>query len=109
MLFLFCLLPAWVYLFKRKLHLSAGSEEEAEEVKQTLLKSVGKITDVVSSLGFSWWQRGPPHTQSLKELHWVSVDKSGDSVKNRITMNFDQCMGIKHPSTDLFLYAVICI
>ncbi|TSK38481.1 Peroxisomal trans-2-enoyl-CoA reductase [Bagarius yarrelli] len=48
-----------------------GSEEEAENVKQTLLNSVGKITDVVSSLGFSWWQRGPPHTQPLKELLWV--------------------------------------
>lgn len=53
--------------------LSPGSEGEAEEVKQTLLKSVGKITDVVSSLGFSWWQGGPPHTQPLKELHWVST------------------------------------
>uniref|UniRef100_A0A3B1IK90 Si:dkey-238o13.4 n=1 Tax=Astyanax mexicanus TaxID=7994 RepID=A0A3B1IK90_ASTMX len=50
---------------------SAGSEEGAEEVKQALLRSVGKITDVVSSLGFSWWQGGPPHTQSVKELHWV--------------------------------------
>ncbi|XP_060734632.1 uncharacterized protein si:dkey-238o13.4 [Tachysurus vachellii] len=50
---------------------NVGSEEEAEEAKQTLLKSVGKITDVVSSLGFSWWQRGPPHTQPLKELQWV--------------------------------------
>uniref|UniRef100_A0A8C2B8C9 Si:dkey-238o13.4 n=1 Tax=Cyprinus carpio TaxID=7962 RepID=A0A8C2B8C9_CYPCA len=50
---------------------NVGSEEGAEEVKQALLKSVGKITDVVSSLGFSWWQGGPPHTQTLKELHWV--------------------------------------
>lgn len=66
-------LSAWVDLFKHKLHLCPGSEEEAEEVKQTLLKSVGKITDIVSSLGFSWWQRGPPHTQPLKELHWVSI------------------------------------
>lgn len=49
----------------------SGSEEGVEEVKQALLKSVGKITDVVSSLGFSWWQGGPPHTQTLKELHWV--------------------------------------
>lgn len=32
---------------------------------------MGKVTDVVSSLGFSWWQGGPPHTQSLKDLHWV--------------------------------------
>jgi len=46
--------------------------EGVEEVKQALLKSVGKITDVVSSLGFSWWQGGPPHTQPLKELQWVS-------------------------------------
>ncbi|XP_051953564.1 uncharacterized protein LOC127623248 [Xyrauchen texanus] len=50
---------------------NVGSEEGVEEVKQSLLKSVGKITDVVSSLGFSWWQGGLPHTQPLKELHWV--------------------------------------
>uniref|UniRef100_A0A9J7XQX9 Si:dkey-238o13.4 n=1 Tax=Cyprinus carpio carpio TaxID=630221 RepID=A0A9J7XQX9_CYPCA len=50
---------------------NVGSEEGVEEVKQALLKSVGKITDVVSSLGFSWWQGGPPHSQPLKELHWV--------------------------------------
>ncbi|KAG5848562.1 hypothetical protein ANANG_G00099760 [Anguilla anguilla] len=50
---------------------NVGSEEGAEEVKQTLLKAVGKVTDVVSSLGFSWWQGGPPHTQSVKELQWV--------------------------------------
>ncbi len=49
----------------------SGSEEGVEEVKQAVLKSVGKITDVVSSLGFSWWQGGPPHTQPLKELNWV--------------------------------------
>lgn len=48
-----------------------GSEEGVEEVKQALLKCVGKVTDIVSSLGFSWWQGGPPHTQSQKELHWV--------------------------------------
>jgi len=48
-----------------------GSEGGAETVKQALLKAVGKVTDVVSSLGFSWWQGGPPHTQSLKDLHWV--------------------------------------
>lgn len=71
-----CLCSAWVDLFKRKLRPSPGSEEEAEEVKQTLLKSVGKITDVVSSLGFSWWQEGPPHIQPLKELHWVSIPMS---------------------------------
>ncbi|XP_072551569.1 peroxisomal trans-2-enoyl-CoA reductase [Salminus brasiliensis] len=50
---------------------NVGSEEGAEEAKQALLRSVGKVTDVVSSLGFSWWQGGPPHTQSVKELHWV--------------------------------------
>ncbi|XP_066570005.1 17-beta-hydroxysteroid dehydrogenase 14 [Amia ocellicauda] len=48
-----------------------GTEEGAEIAKNNLLKSVGKVTDVVSSLGFSWWQGGPPHTQSLKELHRV--------------------------------------
>ncbi|XP_029010114.1 uncharacterized protein si:dkey-238o13.4 [Betta splendens] len=48
-----------------------GSEAGAEQAKQALLKAVGKVTDVVSSLGFSWWQGGPPHTQSLKDLHWV--------------------------------------
>uniref|UniRef100_A0A8C8CF18 Uncharacterized protein n=1 Tax=Oncorhynchus tshawytscha TaxID=74940 RepID=A0A8C8CF18_ONCTS len=50
---------------------NVGSEEGAEVVKHALLKSVGKVTDIVSSLGFSWWQGGPPHTQTLKELHWV--------------------------------------
>lgn len=49
-----------------------GSEEGAEQVKQELLKAVGKVTDLVSSMGFSWWQGGPPHTQTLKDLHWVS-------------------------------------
>ncbi|XP_060933330.1 uncharacterized protein si:dkey-238o13.4 [Limanda limanda] len=48
-----------------------GSEEGAELAKQALLDAVGKVTDVVSSLGFSWWQGGPPHTQSVKELQWV--------------------------------------
>ncbi|XP_067392835.1 peroxisomal trans-2-enoyl-CoA reductase-like isoform X1 [Emydura macquarii macquarii] len=48
-----------------------GSEEGAEAAKGALLKSVGKVTDVVSSLGFSWWQGGPPHTQTLQELHRV--------------------------------------
>ncbi|XP_040894252.1 uncharacterized protein si:dkey-238o13.4 [Toxotes jaculatrix] len=50
---------------------NVGSEEGAEQAKQALLKAVGKVTDIVSSLGFSWWQGGPPHTQSLKDLHWV--------------------------------------
>ncbi|KAJ8398670.1 hypothetical protein AAFF_G00421980 [Aldrovandia affinis] len=50
---------------------NVGSEEGAEEVKQAVLKAVGKVTDVVSSLGFSWWQGGPPHTQTVKELNWV--------------------------------------
>ncbi|XP_008291794.1 uncharacterized protein LOC103365985 [Stegastes partitus] len=50
---------------------NVGSEQEAEQAKQQLLQQVGKVTDVVSSLGFSWWQGGPPHTQSLKDLHWV--------------------------------------
>lgn len=58
----------------------AGSEEGAEEAKQALLKEVGKVTDVVSSLGFSWWQGGPPHTQSLKDLHWVSTISSRDRL-----------------------------
>ncbi len=60
-----------LWLMKYSANLS-GSEEGVEEVKQALLKSVGKITDVVSSLGFSWWQGGPPHIQPLKELQWVS-------------------------------------
>ncbi|XP_022078158.1 uncharacterized protein si:dkey-238o13.4 [Acanthochromis polyacanthus] len=50
---------------------NVGLEDEVEQVKQQLLKQVGKVTDVVSSLGFSWWQGGPPHTQTLKDLHWV--------------------------------------
>lgn len=50
---------------------NVGTEDGAEEAKQALLKLVGKVTDVVSSLGFSWWQGGPPHTQTVKELHWV--------------------------------------
>ncbi|KAK5612444.1 hypothetical protein CRENBAI_020634 [Crenichthys baileyi] len=50
---------------------NVGSEDGAEQAKQVLLKQVGKVTDIVSSLGFSWWQGGPPHTQSLKDLQWV--------------------------------------
>ncbi|KAM9807628.1 uncharacterized protein ACB057_005418 [Neosynchiropus ocellatus] len=50
---------------------NVGSEEGAERSKQDLLKEVGQVTDVISSLGFSWWQGGPPHTQTLKDLHWV--------------------------------------
>uniref|UniRef100_A0A3Q2T243 Uncharacterized LOC105931674 n=1 Tax=Fundulus heteroclitus TaxID=8078 RepID=A0A3Q2T243_FUNHE len=50
---------------------NVGSEDGAEEAKQALLEQVGKVTDIVSSLGFSWWQGGPPHTQTLKDLHWV--------------------------------------
>lgn len=50
---------------------NVGSEDGVEQVKQELLRTVGKVTDVVSSLGFSWWQGGPPHTQTLKDLHWV--------------------------------------
>ncbi|XP_069755617.1 uncharacterized protein [Narcine bancroftii] len=48
-----------------------GSEEGAEAAKNAVLKAVGKVTDVVSSLGFSWWQGGPPHTQTLEELNRV--------------------------------------
>ncbi|XP_020643980.1 uncharacterized protein LOC110076291 isoform X2 [Pogona vitticeps] len=48
-----------------------GSEDGAEAAKRALLKEVGKVTDVVSSLGFSWWQGGPPLAQSLTELHRV--------------------------------------
>nr|XP_060644441.1 uncharacterized protein LOC132783328 [Anolis sagrei ordinatus] len=48
-----------------------GSEEGAELAKGTLLKSVGQVTDVVSSLGFSWWQGGPPLSQTLQELRRV--------------------------------------
>uniref|UniRef100_A0A3B3Q9G1 Rhamnolipids biosynthesis 3-oxoacyl-[acyl-carrier-protein] reductase-like n=1 Tax=Paramormyrops kingsleyae TaxID=1676925 RepID=A0A3B3Q9G1_9TELE len=48
-----------------------GSEEGAEQVKQALLTRMVTVTDVVSSLGFSWWQGGAPHTQNLKELRWV--------------------------------------
>lgn len=47
-----------------------------EQVKEALLKEVGKVTDIVSSLGFSWWQGGPPHTQSAKDLHWVRTQSS---------------------------------
>ncbi|XP_015237946.1 PREDICTED: uncharacterized protein LOC107089577 [Cyprinodon variegatus] len=50
---------------------NVGSEDSAEQAKEALLKQVGKVTDIISSLGFSWWQGGPPHTQSLKDLHWV--------------------------------------
>ncbi|XP_064168790.1 uncharacterized protein LOC135241931 [Anguilla rostrata] len=50
---------------------NVGSEEEAEQVKRAVEEAAGTVTDVVSSLGFSWWQGGPPHTQTLKELHWV--------------------------------------
>lgn len=60
----------------------SGSEEGAEKVKQTLLKEVGKVTDIVSSLGFSWWQGGPPHTQTLKDLHWVSRQQINADVSH---------------------------
>ncbi|PWA22140.1 hypothetical protein CCH79_00020162 [Gambusia affinis] len=50
-----------------------GSEDGAQQAKQQLLQHVGKVTDVVSALGFSWWQGGPPHTQTLQDLHWVST------------------------------------
>eukprot|EP00062_Callorhinchus_milii_P005170 gi/632944365/ref/XP_007887469.1/ PREDICTED: peroxisomal trans-2-enoyl-CoA reductase-like [Callorhinchus milii] len=48
-----------------------GTEEGAEAAKNSVVKALGKVTDIVSSLGFSWWQGGPPHTQSLKDLHKV--------------------------------------
>ncbi|XP_043979749.1 uncharacterized protein si:dkey-238o13.4 isoform X2 [Gambusia affinis] len=50
---------------------NGGSEDGAQQAKQQLLQHVGKVTDVVSALGFSWWQGGPPHTQTLQDLHWV--------------------------------------
>ncbi|XP_043937797.1 uncharacterized protein LOC122810303 [Protopterus annectens] len=45
-----------------------GTEDGAEAAKKAVLNKVGTVTDVVSSLGFSWWQGGPLHTQTLKEL-----------------------------------------
>ncbi|XP_072135285.1 uncharacterized protein [Mobula birostris] len=48
-----------------------GSEEGAEAAKNAVLQAVEKVTDIVSSLGFSWWQGGPPHTQTLEELNRV--------------------------------------
>ncbi|XP_074142262.1 uncharacterized protein LOC141554360 [Sminthopsis crassicaudata] len=48
-----------------------STEDGAEAAKVSLLEGGRKVTDVVSSLGFSWWQGGAPHTQSLKELQWV--------------------------------------
>ncbi|XP_063802314.1 uncharacterized protein LOC134970249 [Pseudophryne corroboree] len=48
-----------------------GSEEGAQKAAAALVSRVGKVTDVVSSLGFSWWQGGPPHMQSLQELQRV--------------------------------------
>ncbi|KAG8437564.1 hypothetical protein GDO86_008319 [Hymenochirus boettgeri] len=60
--------------FRGNLHTllgDVGSEEGAQEAAAALLSRVGKVTDVVSSLGFSWWQGGPPHTQSLQELQKV--------------------------------------
>ncbi|XP_060693989.1 uncharacterized protein si:dkey-238o13.4 [Hemiscyllium ocellatum] len=48
-----------------------GSEEGAEAAKTAVLQAVGKVTDIVSSLGFSWWQGGPPHTQTVEELNRV--------------------------------------
>ncbi|KAJ7312174.1 hypothetical protein JRQ81_006526 [Phrynocephalus forsythii] len=50
---------------------NVGSEDGAEAAKGALLKEVGEVTDVVSCLGFSWWQGGPPLAQSLAELHRV--------------------------------------
>ncbi|XP_078010650.1 uncharacterized protein LOC144457191 [Phascolarctos cinereus] len=48
-----------------------GTEEGVEAAKASLLEGGRKVTDVVTSLGFSWWQGGAPHTQSLQELQWV--------------------------------------
>ncbi|XP_053126463.1 uncharacterized protein LOC128334159 [Hemicordylus capensis] len=64
-------LPASTHNHLHTLIGDVGTEDGAEAAKAALLKSSGKVTDVVSSLGFSWWQGGPPHTQSLKELHRV--------------------------------------
>ncbi|XP_068117593.1 uncharacterized protein [Hyperolius riggenbachi] len=48
-----------------------GTEEGAQTAADSLVSRVGNVTDVVSSLGFSWWQGGPPHTQTLQELQRV--------------------------------------
>ncbi|XP_028930500.1 uncharacterized protein LOC100681638 [Ornithorhynchus anatinus] len=48
-----------------------GTEDGAEQAKAELLKGGRKVTDVVSSLGLSWWQGGPPHMQTLQELQKV--------------------------------------
>ncbi|XP_075045167.1 uncharacterized protein LOC142104413 [Mixophyes fleayi] len=60
--------------YKDNLHTllgDVGSEDGAQQAAADLISRVGKVTDVVSSLGFSWWQGGPPHTQSLQELQKV--------------------------------------
>ncbi|XP_024137912.1 uncharacterized protein si:dkey-238o13.4 isoform X3 [Oryzias melastigma] len=62
---------------------NVGTEEGAEQAKQALLKEVGKVTDVVSSLGFSWWQGGPPHTQTLKDLQWLKASPSSATTVSR--------------------------
>ncbi|XP_044518932.1 uncharacterized protein LOC123236636 [Gracilinanus agilis] len=50
---------------------NVGTEDGAEAAKAALLGGGKKVTDVVSALGFSWWQGGAPHTQTLQELQWV--------------------------------------
>lgn len=81
-----------------------GSEEGAEQAKQALLKAVGKVTDVVSSLGFSWWQGGPPHTQSLKDLDWVSRSAYTSDQTNTVTAIFTELLRFLYIQVNIFLF-----
>jgi len=49
-----------------------ASDESAEELRKAILAKVGKVTDVVSSIGV-WWQKGPILEQSLEEYRKVAT------------------------------------
>ncbi|CAM9716230.1 uncharacterized protein LOC144942118 isoform X2 [Lampetra fluviatilis] len=53
---------------------NVGSERGAEKARTALLAAAPVITDIVSCLGFSWWQGGSLLDQDLSELQRVFQD-----------------------------------
>ncbi|XP_061404447.1 uncharacterized protein LOC133340320 [Lethenteron reissneri] len=53
---------------------NVGSERGAEKARTALLAAAPVITDIVSCLGFSWWQGGSLLDQDLVELQRVFQD-----------------------------------
>ncbi|XP_076816573.1 chlorobenzene dihydrodiol dehydrogenase-like [Clavelina lepadiformis] len=45
-----------------------GSERSAEAARQEVIKQCGRVDDIVTAIGFSWWQKGPVAQQSKTEL-----------------------------------------